>query len=260
VVFDVIASNRQAAVRRYAASWRAVDHMCEWVLEEMLGRVDLLGGLIAIAIDEVKYKKAVSHRPLRPLDQKGDLGRQGKEQGHRRLVLRRSLRRACGGPAVRHLRPGGVDPRRAQRARRRGDCLPRHVPPDRLGDRCARSLGVSQTIQHTQDRRFWRCDGGDLLACPSLFLHRAFGQLSRALRTLLAPAAQCELRAAHKTCLLTRPFFPDYKRTRDQVRRGEWNELRRTGGAEAANELKGLRWMLLRNWENARRARKGGAP
>jgi hypothetical protein len=77
---------------------------------------------------------------------------------------------------------------------------------------------------------------------------------------LLAPAAQCELRAAHRTCLLTRPFFPDYKRTRDQVRRGEWNELRRTGGAEAANELKGLRWMLLRNWENARRARKGGAP
>ena len=36
----------------------------------------------------------------------------------------------------------------------------------------------------------------------------------------------------------------------DHVRRQEWNHLRRTGGAKTAKEFKGLRWMLLRNWEN----------
>ncbi len=36
----------------------------------------------------------------------------------------------------------------------------------------------------------------------------------------------------------------------DEVRRAEWKTLRRNGGAGAAKEFKGLRWMLLRNWEN----------
>jgi transposase len=36
----------------------------------------------------------------------------------------------------------------------------------------------------------------------------------------------------------------------DDVRRDEWNRLRRNGGAATAKEFKGLRWMLLRNWEN----------
>ena len=36
----------------------------------------------------------------------------------------------------------------------------------------------------------------------------------------------------------------------DEVRRNEWNQLRRTGGAAAAKTLKGLRFVLLRNWEN----------
>ena len=57
VVFDAIVSNKAAAARRYGVSWRAVDHMCVRVATEALGRVDLLGGLVAIAIDEVKYKK-----------------------------------------------------------------------------------------------------------------------------------------------------------------------------------------------------------
>ena len=43
----------------------------------------------------------------------------------------------------------------------------------------------------------------------------------------------------------------------DDVRREEWNRLRRTGGAKAAKELKGLRWMLLRNWENLTAKQKG---
>ena len=57
MVFDAIASSKLAAVRRYGISWRAVDNMCVRVATEALGRVDLLEGLVAIAIDEVKYEK-----------------------------------------------------------------------------------------------------------------------------------------------------------------------------------------------------------
>jgi hypothetical protein len=57
VVYDAISSSKLAAARRYGVSWRAVDHMCVRVATEALDRVDLLEGLVAIAIDEVKYKK-----------------------------------------------------------------------------------------------------------------------------------------------------------------------------------------------------------
>ena len=36
----------------------------------------------------------------------------------------------------------------------------------------------------------------------------------------------------------------------DEVRRTEWNKLRRTGAAKAAKEFKGLRFLLRRNWEH----------
>jgi transposase len=57
VVFDAIVSSKLAVARRYGVSWRAVNNMCVRVATEALGRVDLLEGLVAIAIDEVKYKK-----------------------------------------------------------------------------------------------------------------------------------------------------------------------------------------------------------
>jgi transposase len=57
VVYDAIASNKLVAARRHGVSWRAVDAMCVRVCEEALGRVDLLDRLVAVAIDEVKYKK-----------------------------------------------------------------------------------------------------------------------------------------------------------------------------------------------------------
>ena len=41
------------------------------------------------------------------------------------------------------------------------------------------------------------------------------------------------------------------------MRREEWNRLRRNGGAKVAKEFKGLRWLLLRNWENLSPAQKG---
>jgi transposase len=40
------------------------------------------------------------------------------------------------------------------------------------------------------------------------------------------------------------------------VRRAEWNQLRRAGGARSAKEFKGMRWLLLRNWENLAPAQK----
>ena len=43
----------------------------------------------------------------------------------------------------------------------------------------------------------------------------------------------------------------------DDVRREEWNRLRRNGGATAAKEFKDLRWLLLRNWENLSAQQKG---
>lgn len=57
VVHDAIVGNKQAAADGYGASWRAVNNMCLRVAEEALDRVDLLEGLVAVAIDEVKYKK-----------------------------------------------------------------------------------------------------------------------------------------------------------------------------------------------------------
>ncbi|MFV0524085.1 MAG: helix-turn-helix domain-containing protein [Acidimicrobiales bacterium] len=57
VVHDAIVGNKQAAADRYGVSWRAVNNACVRVAREALGRVDLLDGLVAIAIDEVKYKK-----------------------------------------------------------------------------------------------------------------------------------------------------------------------------------------------------------
>ena len=57
IVHDAVFSNKNPAAARYAVTWRAVNSACNRVAEEALGRVDLLEGLVAIAIDEVKYKK-----------------------------------------------------------------------------------------------------------------------------------------------------------------------------------------------------------
>ena len=62
VVHDAIVGNKNAAAKRYDVSWKAVNNMCVRLAEEALERVDLLDGLTAVAIDEVKYKKG--HRYL----------------------------------------------------------------------------------------------------------------------------------------------------------------------------------------------------
>ncbi len=103
VVHDAIVGNKQAAADRYGISWRAVNHMCVRVATEALGRVDLLDGLVAIAIDEVKYKKGQRYLTVVCDHVTGKVvwAAKGRSQGHRRRVLRRPRRRTRRRVAVR---------------------------------------------------------------------------------------------------------------------------------------------------------------
>ena len=140
VVHDAIVGNKQAAADRYGISWRAVNNMCVRVATEALGRVDLLEGLVAVAIDEFF---------------------------------------------------------------------------DALGDERAAQL------------QFVSADGATWI------------------RDVVAERAPAAI-----VCLDTFHVIGWATDALDEVRRGEWNELRRRGGAAAAKALKGLRYLLLRNWEN----------
>ncbi len=42
----------------------------------------------------------------------------------------------------------------------------------------------------------------------------------------------------------------------DEVRHGEWNQLRGANNTDKAKTVKGMRWLLLRNWENLRGAQR----
>ena len=53
MVHDAIVGNKQAAADHDGISWRAVNNMCVRVATEALGRLDLLDGLVAVAVDEV---------------------------------------------------------------------------------------------------------------------------------------------------------------------------------------------------------------
>jgi transposase len=72
------------------------------------------------------------------------------------------------------------------------------------------------------------------------------------IRTVLAGRAK-----GATVCLDTFHLIGWATKALDEVRRQEWNTLRRNGGAAAAKEFKGLRWMLLRNWENLSPKQKG---
>jgi transposase len=182
VVYDAICSSKLAAARRHGVSWRAVDHMCVRVATEALGRVDLLSGLVAIAIDEVKYKK-----------------------GQRYLTV------VCD-----HMTGKVIWAAKG----RTKDTVSAFF--DALGDNRAAKL------------QFVTCDGAEWI------------------RTVVAERAK-----GATICLDTFHLIGWATDALDEVRRDEWNRLRRTGGAKAAKEFKGLRWMLLRNWENLTSTQKG---
>ena len=182
VVYDAISSNKNAAASRYGISWRAVENMCVRVATEALGRVDLLSDLVAIAIDEVKYKK-----------------------GHKYLTV------VCD-----HLTGRVIWAAKGRSKETVGAFF------DALGEkRCAELAFVS-------------CDGAEWI------------------RTVVADRATEAI-----VCLDTFHVVKWATDALDEVRREEWNRLRRNGGAKVAKEFKGLRWLLLRNWENLSPAQKG---
>lgn len=175
VVHDAIVGSKQAAAERYSISWRAVNNACVRVATEALGRADLLSGLVAVAIDEVKYKK-----------------------GHKYLTV------VCDhftGRVVWAVKGRSKDSVGAFFAA--------------LGDERAARL------------RFVSADGAEWI------------------RTVVAEKAPDAV-----VCLDTFHVIGWATGALDEVRREEWNTLRRAGAGAAAKQFKGLRWLLLRNWEN----------
>ncbi|MEX1162281.1 MAG: ISL3 family transposase, partial [Nitriliruptor sp.] len=175
VVHDAVASNKQAAADRYGISWRAVNNACVRLATEALGRTDLLDGLVAVAIDEVKYKK-----------------------GQRYLTV------VCD-----HVTGKVVW---AAKGRSKATVAKFFAA---LGPVRAAAL------------QFVSCDGAEWI---------------RTVVAEQAPDAIVTLDTFHLVGWATDAV--------DEVRRAEWNLLRKTGGATAAKEFKGLRWLLLRNWGN----------
>ncbi len=175
VVHDAIVGNKQAAADRYGISWRAVNNACVRVATEALGRIDLLGGLVAIAIDEVKYKKGQRYLTVVCDQFTGKVIWAAK--GRTKAVV--------------------------------GEFF------DALGAERSAAL------------QFVSCDGAEWI------------------RTVVAERAPEAI-----VCLDTFHVIGWATNALDEVRRSEWNALRRSGGASAAKALKGLRFLLLRNWEN----------
>lgn len=182
VVHDAIGANKNAVARRYGISWRAVNNACVRVAEEALGRVDLLDGLVAIAIDEVKYKRGQRYLTVVCNHFTGNV-----------IWAIEGRSKASVGAFFDALGPG-------------------------------RTLGL----------RFVTADGAEWI------------------RTVVADRAPNAI-----VCVDTFHVVGWATEALDEVRRAEWNRLRSTGGAKAAKEFKGLRWVLLRNWENLSRRQRG---
>lgn len=175
VVHDAIVANKQAVADRYGISWRAVSNACERVATEALGRADLLDGLVAVAIDEVKHKK-----------------------GQRYLTV------VCDHFTGRVIW--------ATKGRSK----------DSVGTFFA-ALGEERSAR----LRFVTADGAEWI---------------RTVVAAKAPGATVCMDTFHVISWATDAL--------DEVRRGEWNTLRSAGSTGAAKQFKGLRWLLLRNWEN----------
>jgi transposase len=175
VCWDALRSSKASAATRHGISWRAVNGICVRVASEVLGRVDLLEGLVAVAIDEVKYKK-----------------------GQRYLTV------VCD-----HFTGKVVWAAKGRSKQTVAEFF------TALGPERSAALG------------FVSSDGAEWV---------------RAVVAEYAPDAIVCLDTFHVIGWATKAL--------DECRRGEWNQLRRAGRAKNAKSIKGLRWILLRNWEH----------
>lgn len=188
VVWDAIASNKHRAAERHGVSWRAVNHACDRVLAEALDRVDLLDGLVAIAIDEVKAKKGQRYLTIVCDHFTGKVI--WATEGRSKDAVRKFFDL---------LDAGETDPARKRSAR----------------------------------LNFVTCDGAEWI------------------RLVLAercPQAEVCMDTYHVIAWATEAL--------DEVRRAEWNDRRQNGTAAEAKSVKGLRWLLVRNWENLSRRQR----
>lgn len=180
VVHDAVMANKQAAADRYGLSWRAVNNACIRLAEEALAAEDLLDGLVAVAIDEVKYKR-----------------------GQRYLTV---------------------------------------------------------VCDHVTGRVVWAAKGRSKDTVHAFFA--ALGQRATALQLVSCDGAEwirtvvAERGPDAIVCLDTFHLIGWATDAVDEVRRAEWNALRRAGSAAAAKELKGLQWLLLRNWATSQAGRR----
>lgn len=175
VVWSALSLCKDAAAQRYDVTWRAVDNACERVCMEALGRTDLVDGLIAVGIDEVKYKK-----------------------GQRYLTV---------------------------------------------------------VTDHVQGRVVWAGEGRSKATVREFFTLLGPGRAAQ-LQIVTCDGAEwihavVKERAPEATiCMDTFHVIGWATDAVDEVRREEWNTLRRSNNANKAKQVKGLRWLLLRNWEN----------
>jgi transposase len=181
IVYESVVGNKQAVARRYQVSWRAVNNVCLRVAEEALNGTDLLAGLVAVAVDEVKYKK-----------------------GHKYLTV------VCD-----HF-TGKVVWAHEGRSK---DVV--HEFFNDLGDR------VKQLNFVTADGAEWIRDVVALRAPEAIICIDTFHVVQWATKAL------------------------------DELRRSEWNNLRSDKTFYKAKEMKGMRWLLIRNWENLSSRQKG---
>jgi transposase len=175
VVRDSIVGSKQAAADRYGISWRAANNACVRVATEALGSVDLLEGVFAIAIDEVKYKK-----------------------GHRYLTV---VCNHATGKVIWAAKGRSKDTVR----------------------KFFKELGK----ERSEALQFVTCDGAS-------WIHDVVKEK--------ASGATICLDTFHVVGWATKAL--------DEVRRDQWNRLRKNNNGDKAREMKGLRWILLRNWEN----------
>ena len=122
---------------------------------------------------------------------------------------------------------------------------------------------ITVVVDHDTGRLVWAAEGRDEATVEAFF--DALGEeRARLLTHVSADGAEwihnpVRRRAPHAViCLDAFHVVAWATKALDAVRRGMWNDLRRSGDAAAAAQLKGTRWALLKNPHRLTPAQRGG--